>query len=100
MSIDDVEALFAEDESEAATARMDVGRLLEEVPASTRKLIRQVKIEGQSIADAAAAARDNVSQVDLDKEASELIRFQQAYSAAARTIQVARETMQTLLSSI
>lgn len=51
-------------------------------------------------ADAAAAARDNVSQVDLDKEASELIRFQQAYSAAARTIQVARETMQTLLSSI
>ena len=51
-------------------------------------------------ADAAAAARDNVSQVDLDKEASELIRFQQAYSAAARTIQVARETMQTLLSSL
>ncbi len=51
-------------------------------------------------ADASAAARDSVSEVDLDKEAAELLRFQQAYQAAARTIQVARETMQTLLSSI
>ena len=51
-------------------------------------------------ADGAAAARDAVSQVDLDKEAAELLRFQQAYSAAARTIQVARETMQTLLNSL
>lgn len=51
-------------------------------------------------ADASAAARDAVSEVDLDKEAAELLRFQQAYSAAARTIQVARETMQTLLNSI
>lgn len=51
-------------------------------------------------ADAAWAARDMVSEVDLDKEAAELLRFQQAYQAAARTIQIARETMQTLLSSI
>lgn len=51
-------------------------------------------------ADASAAARDGVSQVDLDTEAAELLRFQQAYSAASRTIQVARETMQTLLSSL
>lgn len=51
-------------------------------------------------AGAAAAARDAVSEVDLDREAADLLRFQQAYSAAARTIQVARETMQTLLSSI
>ncbi|AJA10803.1 flagellar hook-associated protein [Sphingopyxis fribergensis] len=51
-------------------------------------------------ADASAAARDGVSQVDLDTEAAELLRFQQAYSAASRTIQVARETLQTLLSSL
>ena len=51
-------------------------------------------------ADAAWAARDMVSEVDLDKEAAELLRFQQAYQAAARTIQVARETMQTLLNSV
>jgi flagellar hook-associated protein 1 FlgK len=51
-------------------------------------------------ADGAAAARDRVSGVDLDREAADLLRFQQAYSAAARTIQVARETMQALLSAI
>lgn len=51
-------------------------------------------------ADAAAAARGDVSDVDLDREAADLMRFQQAYSAAARTIQVARETMQALLSAV
>lgn len=50
--------------------------------------------------EGAAAARGEVSEVNLDQEAAELLRFQQAYSAAARTIQVARETMQTLLSSL
>jgi flagellar hook-associated protein 1 FlgK len=51
-------------------------------------------------ADAASAARSAVSEIDLDREAGDLLRFQQAYSAAARTIQVARETMQTLLNSV
>ncbi|MEL6875385.1 MAG: flagellar hook-associated protein FlgK [Pseudomonadota bacterium] len=43
-------------------------------------------------------ARDDVSRVDLDHEAADLIRLQQAYSAAARVIQVARETTQSILS--
>lgn len=51
-------------------------------------------------ADAANAARSAVSEIDLDREAGDLLRYQQAYSAAARTIQVARETMQTLLNSV
>jgi len=46
--------------------------------------------------DGAFAARDAVGAVDLDREAAELLRFQQAYEGAARTIQVARETMQTI----
>jgi flagellar hook-associated protein 1 FlgK len=48
--------------------------------------------------DGAFAARDAVGAVDLDREAADLLRFQQAYEAAARTIQVARETMQTILN--
>jgi flagellar hook-associated protein 1 len=48
--------------------------------------------------DGAFAARDMVSEVDLDREAAELLRFQQAYEAAARTVQVARETMQSILN--
>ena len=46
-----------------------------------------------SIRDAAVAARDAVSGVDLDEEAVNLIRFQQAYQASSRVIQVARETL-------
>ncbi len=48
--------------------------------------------------DGAFAARDSVSEVDLDREAAELLRFQQAYEAAARTVQIARETMQSILN--
>lgn len=48
--------------------------------------------------DGAAAAREAISEVDLDREAADLLRYQQAYEAAARTIQVARETMQSILN--
>lgn len=48
--------------------------------------------------DGASAARDEISEVDLDREAADLLRFQQAYEAAARTVQVARETMQSILN--
>ncbi|ARS27745.1 flagellar hook-associated protein FlgK [Sphingomonas sp. KC8] len=47
--------------------------------------------------DGALASRDAVTGIDLDREAAELIRFQQAYNASARIIQVARETMQSIL---
>lgn len=40
-----------------------------------------------------------VQGVNLDEEAANLIQYQQAYSAAARIITVARETFQTLIQS-
>ena len=43
-------------------------------------------------------ARDNVSRVDLDREAADLIRLQQSYEASARIIQVARDTIQSILA--
>ncbi len=43
-------------------------------------------------------ARNNVSGVDLDREAADLIRLQQSYEASARIIQVARDTMQSILA--
>ena len=49
-----------------------------------------------SIAGTAVAARDAVSGVDIDEEAVNLIRFQQAYQASTRVIQVARETLQAI----
>lgn len=50
--------------------------------------------------EGANAARDEVSGVDLDREAADLLRFQQAYQGAARVLQVARENMQTILTSL
>lgn len=50
-----------------------------------------------TIRDNAVAARDSLSGVDLDTEAVDLMRFQQAYSAASRVIQVARDTIQSII---
>ena len=59
---------------------------------------RQQVAEAQSaIRDGAVAARDAVSGVNLDSEAVDLMRFQQAYQASSRVIQVARETLQSIL---
>ena len=49
--------------------------------------------------DQAIAARDKVSGVSLDKEAADLIRYQQAYQAAAKTIQVAGDLFDAILSA-
>lgn len=45
-------------------------------------------------------ARADVSGVDLDREAADLLRLQQAYQGCARIIQVARETMQSLFAAM
>ena len=42
-------------------------------------------------------ARDSGSGVDLDSEAVDLLRFQQAYQASSRVIQTARDILQTIL---
>lgn len=56
VSLEDAGELFAEDESQAAQARRDVDRLLQDLPEGTRLLIRQVKIEGLSMQEAARLA--------------------------------------------
>ena len=59
---------------------------------------RKTVADAQSaIHDGAISARDSASGVNLDSEAVDLMRFQQAYGATARVIQVARETIQSIL---
>lgn len=60
---------------------------------TARRSIAQVQ---STIHSNAAAARDSIAGVNVDEEAVDLIRFQQAYQASSRVIQVARETLQTL----
>ena len=52
----------------------------------------------QVVYDQSVAARDEVSGVSLDQEAADLIRFQQAYQAAAKILQVASQLFDSVLA--
>lgn len=54
----------------------------------------------QGLADAAATARSSVQGVNLDEEAARLLQHQQSYQAAARFMQMAQGTFDTLLQSL
>ena len=49
------------------------------------------------VKDQAVAAKDGVSGVSLDQEAADLIRFQQAYQAAAKVMQIAGQLFDSVL---
>jgi flagellar hook-associated protein 1 FlgK len=46
------------------------------------------------------ARRESLSGVNLDEEAANLLRFQQAYQASAQILQTAQSTFQTLINAI
>lgn len=54
----------------------------------------------QSILDQATAAQQSLSGVNMDEEAANLLRFQQAYSASAQVITTANAIFQSLLSAV
>jgi flagellar hook-associated protein FlgK len=51
----------------------------------------------QVVYNQAESARDKVSGVNLDEEAADLIRFQQAYQAAAKILQVSSQLFDSVL---
>jgi flagellar hook-associated protein 1 FlgK len=53
----------------------------------------------QNMVNQLSQLRDSVTSVSLDEEMANLIKYQQAYEAAARLIQASDEMMQTLLSA-
>jgi flagellar hook-associated protein 1 len=64
---------------------------------------REVRVIGQSqqgLADAAEAERQKISGVNLDEEAGNLIRYQQAYQAAARVIEISNKLFDDLLAAM
>jgi flagellar hook-associated protein 1 len=61
---------------------------------------QQAKITQQALTvvnDQAKQARDRVSGVNLDDEAADLIRFQQAYQAAAKSLQVSGQLFDSIV---
>ncbi|MEH6616211.1 MAG: flagellar hook-associated protein FlgK [Porticoccus sp.] len=73
-------------------------RLVADVAVKTRQAESGANTE-RVLLSHAVSARDSVSGVNLDEEAANLIRFQQAYQAAAQLITVADQLFQTLLSA-
>jgi len=75
------------------------GQLIARLGTQTRSA--EIGAEAQAALRAQAQdSRDTLSGVNLDEEAADLIRFQQAYQAIAQVISVADSTFQTLLAAI
>jgi flagellar hook-associated protein 1 len=76
-----------------------VERLVADVGLSTRTA--QVNRDAESaVHDSDVAAQDAVSGVNLDEEAANMLRYQQAYAAAAQIIAVAGQMFDTLLNAV
>ena len=74
-------------------------QLIGELGTQTRSA--QITAEAQdALLLQAQESRDALSGVNLDEEAADLIRFQQAYQAITQVISVADTTFQTLLSAL
>jgi flagellar hook-associated protein 1 FlgK len=61
---------------------------------SSRKVVGDAQ---NAILTGATAARDAASAVNLDDEAVQLLRFQQAYQASSRVISIAKDVFQSLM---
>jgi len=75
------------------------GQLIGKLGVQTRSAQITAEAQGALLLQA-QASRDNLSGVNLDEEAADLIRFQQAYQAITQVISVADTTFQTLLSAM
>ena len=66
--------------------------------AGTRSELAEINLEAmQVVLDQAEAARESAVGVNLDEEAANLIRYQQAYQAAAQVIQASQRLFDTLI---
>jgi len=64
---------------------------------NTAKQASIVQSSLKVVHDQAVASRDQVSGVSLDEEATNLIRYQQAYQASAKALQIASQLFDTML---
>jgi len=64
---------------------------------------QQVKINQQvdeSLLKNAIEKRESISGVNLDEEAADLIRFQQAYQALSRVISTSQQLFESLIAAV
>ncbi len=76
-----------------------LGQLTVSIGSTTRQA--NFAIEGQQVIhDELQAQRESLSGVNLDEEAANLLRFQQAYQAAAQVISTADTLFQSLINAV
>ncbi len=81
------------------TLQQSYSALVSDVGVTTRQVNINLRVE-ESILQQAKDRRESISGVNLDEEAANLIRYQQAYQAAARVIQTSQELFNSLLSAV
>lgn len=74
------------------------GKLVEQVGAKANLALMNTDA-AQGILEQTQSLRDSVSGVNLDEEAANLIRFEQAYNANSQVISIARSIFDTLLNA-
>lgn len=89
-----ISALRGDDGVEAQWRAMATDQALMVSAANTQSSAASARKDG------AYSSLDETSGIDLDAEAADLLRYQQAYSASAKIIQTARETLQSILDIV
>lgn len=75
------------------------GQMVAVVGTSTHRADLE-RTASQSLLDQAVASREQVSGVNLDEEAANLLKYQQLYQASAQVISIGNSLFQSLLSAI
>ena len=75
------------------------GALIADIGTRTQQASSNAGIQGNLLSQAEAAKAEK-SGVNLDEEAADLVRFQQAYQAAAQVINVANSLFDSLLGAV
>ena len=80
-----------------ATYQSSYSQMVSDVGNKTREI--QVTQSAQhSLLEQATASREALSGVNLDEEAANLIRYQQAYQASAKMLDIGAKLFDTLIS--
>ncbi|HKJ75415.1 MAG TPA: flagellar hook-associated protein FlgK [Alphaproteobacteria bacterium] len=86
-------------ENQSTTFQSAYGQMVSEVGTRTHQL--DINSEAQkTLLKQAEATREGISGVNLDEEAANLSRFQQAYQASAQVINAAQSMFDTLLNAV
>jgi flagellar hook-associated protein 1 len=83
----------------SASLQESYGQLVADIGTTTR----QAEISSEALGvllEQTIAAKESVSGVNLDEEAADILKFQQAYTAAAQMITVADQIFQDLINAV